>query len=154
MSILADDYVLILPRRLTLAKRAPTVADRQRLQALSQTLLDRARDPTSTLARLPDALRRQVELVAADCVDVFVRASSCVEGRNGRLALLHHSLHRITTTKRTALTVIHNFFIQRSDGSTAAQRFFEANHANLFLYLLDHLDMPARSRSRRLRPAA
>jgi hypothetical protein len=138
----------------TLANRAPTVADRQRLGTLSGALLDRARDPTGPLARLPDALRREVELIATDCVNIFVRATACVEGRNGRLALLHHSLHRITPTKRAALTVIHNFFIQRSDDTTAAQRFFEADHADLFPYLLDHLDLPARPRSRRLQPAA
>jgi hypothetical protein len=117
----------------TLANRAPTVADRQRLRAVSGTLLERARDPAGPLAQLPDALRREVELIAADCVNIFVRATSCVEGRNGRWALLHHCLHRITPTKRAALSVIHNYFIQRSDGSTAAKRFFEADHADLFL---------------------
>ncbi|MFZ4676413.1 MAG: DUF6399 domain-containing protein, partial [Nodosilinea sp.] len=36
----------------------------------------------------------------------------------------HHSFHRLSPRKLQALTTIHNFFLTRPDGSTAAQRFF------------------------------
>jgi hypothetical protein len=54
------------------------------------------------------------------CVQTFQRSSSCVEGRNGQLALRHHSFHRLSPRKLQALTTIHNFFLTRPDGSTAA----------------------------------
>ena len=59
-----------------------------------------------------------------DCADLLQRSSSCVEGRNGQLSLRHHSLHRITPARLQALTAVHNYFIHRPDGMTAAERFF------------------------------
>lgn len=125
-----------------LAERATTVAQRNALLAVRQSLLEPA-DPACLVA-LPDDLHRQVERLAVECADLFVRSTSCVEGRNGRLALWHHHLHRLSAARLAALTVIHNFWIRRADGSTAAQRFFEAPHDDLFAWLLDHMDMPAR----------
>jgi len=41
------------------------------------------------------------------------------------------------------LTVIHNFDLKRSDGSTAAQRLFGRQFPNLFDYLVEHMgDLP------------
>lgn len=125
-----------------LASRAPTVADRNALEATRKALLDRA-DP-AVLALLTPFEWSRVERVVLTCVDLFVRSTSCVEGRNGRLALWHHHLHRLSERRLSALTVIHNYWIRRADGSTAAERFFEVPHADLFEWLLDHMDLPAR----------
>ena len=125
-----------------LAARAPTVADRNALEAARTALLARA-DP-EVLALLTPFEWTRVERVVLTCVDLFVRSTSCVEGRNGRLALWHHHLHRLSDKRLTALTVIHNYWIRRADGSTAAERFFEVPHADLFEWLLDHMDLPAR----------
>jgi hypothetical protein len=67
--------------------------------------------------------RALIEQVATDCADLFQRSSSCVEGRNGQLALHHHHLHRIRPRKLAALTTVHDYFIQRPDGTTPAERF-------------------------------
>lgn len=91
----------------------------------------------------------RLERAAQDGADIFQRSSSCVEGRNGQLALRHHSLHAISDTRLEALTAVHNYFIHRPDGSTAAERFFGAKPANLFHWLLDHLHMPARPAKKR-----
>jgi len=40
--------------------------------------------------------------------------------------------------------VLYNVWIRRADGTTAAQRFFEAPHDDLFDWLLDCLELPAR----------
>jgi hypothetical protein len=101
------------------------------------------------LAGLSSEQRIAVERVTQDCADLFQRSSSCVEGRNGQLSLRHHSLHRIAPTRLQALTAVHNYFIHRPDGSTAAERFFGAAPADMFDWLLDHLDMPARPASKR-----
>ena len=95
-----------------------------------------------------------IESVATECAHLFQRSSSCTEGRNGQLALRHHGLHRISHRKLNALTAVHNFFLTRPDGSTAAQRFFEQPHRNLFDYLLDHVDLPGRPAQQRPPPPA
>jgi len=78
------------------------------------------------------------------CVQTFQRSSSCVEGRNGQLALRHHSFHRLSPRKLQALTTIHNFFLTRPDGSTAAERFFAHPPNPLFDSLLQALPLPPR----------
>lgn len=136
---------------LKVAAQAPTAAERNTLRATGQRLLKHTR---CALANVSDELRRDAERLAAECVDVFVRGTSCVEGRNGQLALRHHSLHRLSDRRLAALTVIHDYHIRRPDGTTAAQRFFGADHDELFEWLLDHLDVPARPRSHSQRRAA
>jgi hypothetical protein len=36
---------------------------------------------------------------------------------------------------------VHNYYVKRSDGATAAERFFGAKPRELFEYLLDRLDL-------------
>jgi hypothetical protein len=108
---------------------------------------------TATLAALAGEQRAHVERVASECADLFQRSSSCVEGRNGQLSLKHHGLHRISASRLQALTVVHNFFLRRSDGTTAAERFFGAKPAVLFDQLLLRLPKPARPAANRPRAA-
>ncbi|WP_353618526.1 DUF6399 domain-containing protein [Spartinivicinus marinus] len=58
----------------------------------------------------------------------------------------HYNLKRMSSSKLKALTVVHNYFIKRADGATAAERFFEEKPIDLFEYLIDHLDYPAKRR--------
>jgi hypothetical protein len=83
----------------------------------------------------------------------FARSSSAVEGRNGQLALRYHSLHRLPTRKLQALTAVHNYWLTRGDGTTAAERFFGQPPSNLFDYLVEHLPVPARPAQRRPKAA-
>src|SRR5262249_3235326 len=56
---------------------------------------------------------------------VFQRSRSNVEGRNGYLSLRNHQLRGLDLPrKRECFTAIHNFFLTRPDGTTAAERFF------------------------------
>ena len=86
----------------------------------------------------------KIKNIAEQCAQLFQRSSSCVEGRNGYLALRHHSSHQLSDRKLGTLTVIHNYFIIRPDGTTPAERFFEQKPENLFQFLLDNLSLPAR----------
>ena len=81
---------------------------------------------------------------------LFQRSSSCVEGRNGHLALWHHSRHRLSPQRLQSLTVLANFFHCRPDGTTAAERFFATAPSDLFEWLLAHIALPARPASSRL----
>jgi Family of unknown function (DUF6399) len=93
------------------------------------------------------------EATARQCATWFQRSSSCVEGRNGQLELRHHSLHRLSPRKLAALTTIHNYWLKRADGRTAAERFFGAKPTDLFAWLLERQPLPARPARRRPRAA-
>jgi hypothetical protein len=93
-----------------------------------------------------------IEKVATECAQLFQRSSSCVEGRNGQLALFHHSLHRLSNRKLAALTTVHNYFVERPDGTTAAERFFDAKPKDLFEWVLERVDLPGRPAQKRSQP--
>ncbi len=134
------------------ADKAPSAQERQELHRGSQAFLDRVNATDSPLALLAEADKQLIESVATECAQLFQRSSSCTEGRNGQLALRHHGLHRISHRKLNALTVVHNFYLTRPDGSTAAQRFFQQPHRNLFEYLLTQVDLPGRPAKKRPPP--
>lgn len=73
-----------------------------------------------------------------------------LRGRNGQLSLRHQSLHGLSDERLEALTVMHNYFIQRRDGTTAAERFFGRKPEDLFAQLMKNLPLPARPAQRRV----
>jgi hypothetical protein len=118
------------------AGRASTAEEKRRLKAMAEVLLSHPRAPEHPLQALPEERRNEIWREAQTLAELFQRSSSCVEGRNGHLALHHHGLHRLPTRKLAALTVVHNYFSTRPDGTTAAERFFGTAHEDLFEYLL------------------
>ena len=135
------------------APRARTAVERKRLRELAAGCLERAWSAGSVLCGLADDLKEVVQRVCAEGVSRFVRSSSCVEGRNGQLSLHHHGCHALSPGKLKALTVLHNYFLERADGSTAAQRFFGQRPADLFEWLLERFPEPPRPAKRRRKPA-
>ena len=135
------------------AEKTANTDQRDQLHQKSQELLAPFLARAGPLHDLTTNERLVIEKVARECAELFQRSSSCVEGRNGQLALRHHSLHRISDRKLVALKTIHNYFIQRQDGTTAAERFFAAKPNDLFVSLLDHVDLPGRPAQSRLQPA-
>ncbi len=133
------------------AGRSTRADTRHRLTALSAQLLEPLRQPTHPLQAVAPARRAQIEAVAAACADLFQRSSSCVEGRNGHLSLYRHGSHRLSDRKLAALTALHNFYVRRPDGTTAAARFFGRAHPVLFDQVLAHVSLPPPPRRRRPR---
>lgn len=88
---------------------------------------------------------------ALECAQVFQRSSSCVEGRNGQLSLKFHAFRRINAGSLKVLTILHNFFIRRADGTTAAARFFGEKPRDLFIWLLDKVELPRPRKKHRRR---
>ncbi len=129
--------------------KAPTAEARSALRSTIAALRARLDGPDSPFAGLAAHERELIYQVALWCAQLFQRSSSNVEGRNGVLALLHHSLHHLSPRKLRALTVVHNFVIKRADGTTAAQRFFGQEHRDLFEHLLTVLPPPKRPAARR-----
>ena len=83
---------------------------------------------------------------AQECIEIFQRSSSCVEGRNGVLSLLHHGHKGLKGRRIEVLTVIHNFGIIRKSGSSYAEDFFEQKQKSLFGYLIERVNWPLRPR--------
>lgn len=132
------------------AEKTQDVKQRPALQRKSEELLAPLLSNDGPLADLVAEERVVIETVAQECARLFQRSSSCVEGRNGYLALHHHSLHRLGDRKLAALTTVHNYFVKRQDGTTAAERFFGSKPKDLFGWVLDQVDLPgypARKRS-------
>ena len=90
------------------AKKRSTAEQRAKAEMISVSILTRIREPAGVLGRLTTEERARVERVAQQCADLFQRSSSCVEGRNGQLALRHHSLHRqmVTHTGNSSKTTL------------------------------------------------
>jgi hypothetical protein len=136
------------------ARRARDPQQRHDLEEQARTLLQPLQDEASSgMMRLSEAAVAQLLSQGKEWVSWYVRASSCVEGRNGQLSLHHHSLHGLGAPKLAALTVLHNFWSQREDGSTAAERLFDQKPQDLFEWLLDTMpDLPRSAAKRPHRP--
>jgi hypothetical protein len=88
---------------------------------------------------------------AGDWVSKFQRASSPVEGRNGCLSQFNHCARGTPAQRLKVMTVIHNFDLQRADGTTAAERLFGSSFPNLFEWAIERsrpLPLPRKSRAR------
>jgi hypothetical protein len=134
------------------AEKASAADQRHALQRRSDELLAPLVRPDGPLSGLEREELVVIETVARECAQLFQRSSSCVEGRNGQLALRHHSLHRLSDRKLAALTTVHNYFVERSDGTTAAERFFGAKPRPLFDWVLERVDLPGRPAQPRAQP--
>jgi len=76
-------------------------------------------------------------------VSNFQRTSSAVEGRNGYLSQIYHNGRGLTKKRLKALTIIHNYYLKRFDGSTAAERAFGRKFADPFEWLVENMgDLP------------
>jgi Family of unknown function (DUF6399) len=136
------------------AARARTPEERKRLKELAEELQKAAWQEGGELSSLAEEARKEVTEAARDTAGLFQRSSSCVEGRNGRLSLQHHGHSRVSEQRLKALTVIHNYLVNRSDGTTAAQRFFGQQHKDVFAWLLERMPSLPRPAPKRPKPAA
>jgi PAS domain-containing protein len=125
------------------SKKYKKAEERKRIYQQAMQLLISLED-NPTWKHLNKIEQGRLTDAARNCAQLFQRSSSCLEGRNGYLSLRHHGLHHLSTRKLGALTVIHNYFITRSDNTTAAERFFGKKHKNLFEYVIEK--MPSLSR--------
>ncbi len=143
---------LLIPARYLqeVSRKARTSEARSAIKNTMDSLLEVAENQLgASLAGLSADARAQLDRVILECAQLFQRSSSNVEGRNGFLALRHHCTHWISPRKLQALTVIHNFWTKRADGTTPAERFFGNKHPDLFEFLLAVTPPPKRPAARR-----
>jgi hypothetical protein len=120
-----------------------TVREGEPLRELAERLRAPLFEPCGVLSQLPPEFQDQLQQKAKTLAEVFQRSSSNVEGRNGYLSLRNHQLRGLDLLrKRECLTAIHNFFLTRSDGTTAAERFFGQKPRSMFAAILASVELP------------
>jgi uncharacterized protein DUF6399 len=102
-----------------------TVHAGEPLRELAERLRPPLYEPGGALAALSEAAQSALHQQAQELAEVFQRSSSKGEGRNGYLSLRNHQLRGLDRPrKRACLTAVPTFFLTRTDGTTAAERFF------------------------------
>lgn len=120
-----------------------TVREGESLRALAERLRTPLCVPGGVLSTLSQVEQERLQQEAKTLAEVFQRSSSNVEGRNGYLSLRNHQLRGLDhPRKRACLTAIHNFFLRRADGTTAAERFFGKKPRSMFAAILASVEMP------------
>jgi Family of unknown function (DUF6399) len=113
------------------------------LHALAERLRTPLFQPEGVFGTLPPVEQEQLQHKAKTLAEVFQRSSSNVAGRNGYLSLRNHQLRGLARPrKRACLTTIHNFFLTRPDGTTAAERFFGQKPRSMFATVLEAVEIP------------
>ena len=120
-----------------------TVRDGKPLRELAERLRAPLFEPGGALSALSPEAQGQLHDEAQRLAAVFQRSSSNVEGRNGSLSLRNHQLRGLDLPrKRECFTAIHNFFLTRPDGTTAAERFFGQKPRAMFEAILESVALP------------
>ena len=119
-----------------------TVRDGEPLRKLAERLRAPLFEPGGALSGLSPEAQDQLHDQAKRLAAVFQRSSSNVEGRNGYLSLRNHQLRGLDVPrKRECFTTIHNFFLTRPDGTTAAERFFGQKPRSMFTAMLASVEL-------------
>lgn len=154
LKVIMNDYLIPGFYLLEVARKEKNRELKEKIYKKAQELLSVLKDQNSVLACCCEEELRFIKRASKECAQFFQRSSSPVEGRNAQLSLRHHSMHRLSNLKLSVLTAIHNFYIKRPDGTTAAERLFEAKPKDMFEYLLNNIELPARPRRKHLKLAA
>ena len=119
-----------------------TVEGGKPLRELAERLRAPLFEPGGILSDLSSETQDQLHDEATRLANVFQRSSSNVEERNGYLSLRNHQLRGLDRPrKRECFTAIHNFFLTRPDGTTAAERFFAQKPRSMFAAILESVEL-------------
>lgn len=119
-----------------------TVEGGEALRELAEQLRAPLVEPGGVLSALSPEVQDHLHDEAKRLGAVFQRSSSNVEGRNGYLSLRSHQLRGLDLPrKRQCFTAIHNFFLTRPDGTTAAERFFGQKPRSMFAAILESVEL-------------
>jgi hypothetical protein len=119
-----------------------TISDGEPLRELAERLRAPLCEAGGVLSALSPEAQAQLHDEAKRLAAVFQRSSSNVEGRNGYLSLRSHQLRGLDLPrKRECFTAMHNFFLTRPDGTTAAERFFGQKPRSMFMAILESVEL-------------
>jgi hypothetical protein len=118
------------------------ISDGAPLRALAERLRAPLFEASGVLSALSPEVQAHLHSEAKRLAAVFQRSSSNAEGRNGYLSLRSHQLRGLDLPrKRECFTAIHNFFLTRPDGTTAAERFFGQKPRSMFAAILTSVEL-------------
>ncbi len=64
-------------------------------------------------------------------------------GLNGWLTQMHHNGRGLTPQRLKAQTVLHNYYLKRPDGTTAAERLFRKEFPDPIVWVIERMgDLP------------
>ena len=119
-----------------------TVSEGAPLRELAERLRAPLFAPGGVFSALRPEAQDQFHDEAQRLAAVFQRSSANVEGRNGYLSLRNHQLRGLDLPrKRECFTTMHNFFLARPDGTTAAERFFGQKPRSMFGAILASVEL-------------
>ena len=120
-----------------------TVPQGDPLRVLAERLRTPLFDSGGALGALRPIEQNQLKPKAKTLAEVLQRSSANVEGRNGSLSRRNHQLRGLEhPRKRACLTAVHNFFLTRPEGPTAAERFFGQKPRSMFTAMLGAGEIP------------
>ena len=112
------------------------------LRDLAERLRTPLFEPGGALSALSPQAQTHLHNAAKRLAAVCQRSRSNVEGRNGYLSLRSHQLRGLDLPRqRACFTAIHNFFLTRPDGATAAERFFGQKPRSMFAAILESVEL-------------
>jgi hypothetical protein len=118
------------------------------LRQLARRLRIPLLEPGGALRELSPQTQRDLRHQANERAEVCQRLSANVAGRNGSLALRNPPLRGLDRPrKRAGLPTMHNVFLTRPDGTTAAARFFGQKPRSMFAAIWDAVELPPAPRS-------
>ena len=119
-----------------------TVSDGEPLRERAERLRAPLCEPGSVFSAWSPEAQDHLHDEAKRLATVFQRSSANVEGRNGSLSLRSHQRRGLDLPrKRECFTAIHNFFLTRPDGTTAAERFFGQKPRSMFAAILEAVEL-------------
>jgi Family of unknown function (DUF6399) len=117
-------------------------SDGEPLRALAERLRAPLLEPGGVLSVLRPETPHHLHDEAKRLATVFQRSSAKVEGRHGSLSLRSQQLRGLDLPrKRECFTAMHNCFLTRPDGTTAAERFFGQKPRSMFAAILAAVEL-------------
>jgi hypothetical protein len=112
------------------------------LRAIAERLRPPRFEPGSLFSVWSPEAQQHLGHEAKRLATVLQRSSAHGEGRNGYVSLRRHQLRgRDLPRKRECFPTMHNFFLTRPDGTTAAERFFGQKPRSMFTAILASVEL-------------
>ena len=88
---------------------------------------------------------------AEEISNIFIRATSAIEGRNSWLSQIHFNGRGFSQKRLISQCAIKNYFLERNDGTTACERLAGFKPENMFEFIVKNIGELAQPRKRKVK---